>query len=141
MSPQAVDADTAAQIEKDVRQMAADIAHDLAQDGPTAWLRYFTDTNGFFMAANGKLQFANLEQARSFLPRFAAGINHMELTWSEIRVDPLAPGMAAMGASYQEVFTDKNGHTKEFNGYFTGVAVKTASGWKLRDAHWSSPTS
>ena len=140
-TPQTVDATTAANIDKGVRQMAAAVSHDLAQDGPNAWLRYFAGTNEFFMAVNGKLQFASLDQAKSFLPGFASGVAHMELTWTDIRVDPIVPGMAIMGASYKELFTDNAKNTKEFHGYFTGLAVETSSGWKFRNAHWSSPAS
>src|SRR5580658_3201030 len=61
----------ASRIENNVRQMAAAIAHDLGKDGPIAWLRYFSDEPGFFMAVNGKLQFADLKQAKDFLPGFS----------------------------------------------------------------------
>jgi hypothetical protein len=141
MSPQGMDANTAKGVDSGVRRMAAAIAHDLAQDGPTAWVRYFDDRPDFFMAANGQLQFSSVNEARTFLPKYAAGFKHLDLTWSEIRVDAVAPGMAVMGASYKEVFTDNADHTKEYNGYFTGLAAQTATGWKFRDAHWSAGAS
>jgi len=120
--------------------MASSIARDLASDGPTAWLRYFDYDRGFFMASNGDLQFSNVEGAKIILSKFSAGVAHLELTWADIRVDPLAPGLAVMASPYREVLTDKGGDIRQFNGYFTGLAVKTRAGWKLRDAHWSSPT-
>jgi hypothetical protein len=122
-----------------VRRMAASIARDLARDGPNAWLHYFVDRPEFFMANNGTLQFASYAEAAAFLPNFAVGVAHLELAWGDIRVDPVAPGAAVMAASYREVFTDKGGHVAKFSGFFTGTAVETAQGWKLRDAHWSSP--
>jgi hypothetical protein len=33
--------------------------------------------------------------------------------------------------------TDTAGHDAKFSGYFAGVAVRTNSGWTLRNAHWS----
>ena len=139
LAPSALDAASANEIEHDVRQMAASIARDVAADGPTAWNRYFADDREFFMANNGALQFSNLEDAKVFLNKFSAGVAHLELTWAEIRVDPLASGLAVMASPYREVLTDKGGHKSQYDGYFTGVAVKTRTGWKLRDAHWSSP--
>ena len=120
--------------------MASAIARDVAADGPNAWLRYFVDGPEFFMANNGNLQFSSFEAAKAFLATFSAGIAHLELTWVDIRVDPLAPGLAVMASRYREIITDTGGHVRKFDGYFTGLAVETDTGWKLRDAHWSSPT-
>jgi hypothetical protein len=138
LAPSAPDASALSGIDSDVQLMASAIARDVAADGPNAWLRYFTDGGEFFMANNGKLQFSSFEEARTFLNKFSAGVAHLELTWGELRVDPVAPGVAVMASPYREVFTDPAGHIIRFEGYFTGLAVKTKSGWKLRDAHWSS---
>jgi hypothetical protein len=141
MAPDTPDASSSAATEDGVRQMASSIARDLAQDGPNAWLRYFVDGREFFMANDGRLQFSNFAEAKAFLGSFSVGVAHLELAWGEIRIDPIAPGAAVMGSPYHEVLTDTNGRTVQFSGYFTGLAVETPSGWKLRDAHWSSAAS
>jgi hypothetical protein len=120
--------------------MASAIARDVAAGGPNAWLRYFADEREFFMVNNGNLQFSSFEDAKTFLNTFSAGIAHLDLTWSDIRVDPLGPGLAVMASRYREIITDNGGQVRQFDGYFTGLAVETDTGWKLRDAHWSSPT-
>jgi hypothetical protein len=132
------DAISAAAARQGVLQMAEAIRADLAKDGPAAWLRYFADGPAFFMAADGKLQFADVEAAKHFMPGFAAGVAHLELVWGEIRIDVLTPEMAMMAAPYSESFTAKTGAKSAFHGYFTGLAVRTPGGWKLRDLHWSS---
>ena len=139
MAPSAFDASQRNEVDGGVRQMASSIARDVATDGPNAWLRYFADGREFFMANNGSLQFSNFDDAKTFLNKFSVGVAHLELTWVDIRVDPVAPGMAIMASPYREVITDTGGHVSRFSGYFTGLAVKTKLGWKLRDAHWSSP--
>jgi ketosteroid isomerase-like protein len=139
VTPPKLSASSAREVDRGVRQMAAAIARDVAAGGPNAWLRYFADERGFFMANNGNLQFSSFEDAKTFLATFSAGIAHLELTWVDIRVDPLAAGLAVMAAGYRETFTDTGGHVRQFAGYFTGLAVQTDTGWKLRDAHWSSP--
>jgi hypothetical protein len=136
--PGALDAAAIAAIQHGVRDMASSISRDVGREGPDAWLRYFVEGPEFFMASDGKLQFSNFGDADAVLRAFSRGVAHLELTWDAIRIDPLAPGLAAMASSYGEVFTDPKGHTTRFNGYFTGTAVETPSGWKLRDAHWSS---
>lgn len=139
VAPYALDAPSVGEIEAGVRQMALSISRDIASDGPNAWLSYFTGDREFFMANNGNLQFSNFGDAKAFLNNFSTGIAHLELTWAEIRVDAVAPGVAVMASPYREVLTDAGGRVRHFDGYFTGLAVKTKTGWKLRDAHWSSP--
>ena len=102
-------------IDAGVRQMMSRIPSDLAQYGPTAWLRYFDDDPRFLMAADGKLQFDGIASARSFLSTFAQSISHVELTWADVRVDPLNPGTASVGASYSEVLMDAQGHANRLH--------------------------
>jgi hypothetical protein len=139
VEPGAPDAASAKEIESDVRQMAASIARDVGRDGPIAWLRYFVKGPEFFMASDGKLQFSNFNEAKAFMGGYAAGVAHLELTWGEMRIDPVSPGAAVVASPYSEVLTDLKGRTLRYDGYFTGLAVETNSGWRLRDAHWSSP--
>jgi hypothetical protein len=121
-----------------VRQMMLAIPADLAQHGPTAWLHYFDDDRRFLMAVDGTLQFDGIASANAFLHPFAKGISHIELTWAEMRIDPLAPGIASIASAYREVLTDARGHANAPRGYFTAVAIQTPTGWKLRAVHWSS---
>ncbi|MCZ6837107.1 MAG: nuclear transport factor 2 family protein [Planctomycetota bacterium] len=60
---------------------------------------------------------------------------------AEVRVERIAADLALVAASYDEIITMKAGTESKFGGYFTGVAVETLSGWKLRSLHWSSPAS
>ncbi len=139
VAPPTLDASSAGDTGQGVRQMASSIARDISTGGPNAWLRYFTGDRDFFMVNDGSLQFSSYGDARVFLNKFSAGVAHLELTWADIRVDALAPGVAVMASPYREVLTDTGGHVSRFDGYFTGVVVWTKTGWKLRDAHWSSP--
>jgi hypothetical protein len=127
------------EIERAIHTMTAHIAADLSRDGPTAWIRYFDDNRGFLMAADGKLEFDGIAAARSFLSDFGKRIVHVEITWSDVRVDPLGSDLATVAAYYREALTDTQGHVARPHGYFTGVVVRRADGWKLRSLHWSSP--
>jgi hypothetical protein len=121
-----------------VLQMANHIAIDVNSSGPSAWLGHFDDTIGFFMAVNGELAFPNYDSASVFIKnRLAKLISKVELTWSDIRIDPLTPALAMMAASYQEVLLDSLGQKRTVLGYFTGLAQKTSVGWQLRNCHWS----
>jgi len=120
-----------------VSSMAAAISRDLHSEGPSAWLRYFGRSPGFFMASDGRLAFPNNDSATVFVHALATSMKRIELHWGQLRVDSLAPGVAQMAAPFDEVLVDTAGHEAKFSGYFTGVAVRGDSAWTLRNAHWS----
>ena len=126
-------------VQKAVRKMAADIANDLSVTGPTAWLNYFEQTPGFFMANNGQRVFANNDSATHFVKEvLAVNIMKISLKWNNVYVDSLSPTLAIMSASFDEVLIDKNNQNIKQGGYFTGTVEKTADGWKLHNLHWST---
>jgi hypothetical protein len=130
----------AAAVDKGVRAFMRDVAHGVTQDGPAAWRKYFADSPAFFMAVNGKIAFANSAEVTTGLPRVALAIKQIELKWGDdLRVDPLAPDLAVVGAPYHELQVWADGHHVEDSGYFTGVAQYRDGRWQFRDAHWSVP--
>ena len=122
-----------------VRAFMQTVAHDVTEHGPTAWLRYFEDGPAFFMAVNGTMAFKDSATAQDGTRKFAATNKHIELKWGDdLRVDPLAPGLAVVGASWHEVQIDTADHRNEMSGYFTAVAERRDGHWMFRDAHWST---
>jgi hypothetical protein len=129
----------AAAIQDSVRSFAAAVARDVTTGGPEAWLPHFASGSEFFMAAEGSLVFPAFDSATRFLHEYVRSTPKIELAWgSDIRVDPLAPGLAVMATQYRETQTDSAGHRISETGFFTGVVQHNQSGWQLRDAHWSS---
>ena len=113
------------------------IAKDVTREGPVAWLRYFENTPGFFMASGGNLAFPDNDSATNFIKNdLVKIISKIELRWSNIRIDPLTPAFANVAANFHEDITDSTGK-KMTDGYFTGVAERAPQGWQLRNAHWS----
>src|SRR5215469_4554946 len=68
-------------IEESVRRFALDVAHDVSQEGPTAWRKHFADSPSFFMAVNGQLAFPNSESATAGIQSFSRTIQHIDLHW------------------------------------------------------------
>jgi hypothetical protein len=128
-------------VEKGVRHMADAIVRDLHNDGPIAWLRYFAESNHFFMASNGQLAFPNNDSASFFVRAYAKTMRQIDLTWDGIRVDSLTPHLAVLAASFHEVLIGTTGKQDTSAGYFTGIVEYFPAGWKLRDAHWSIDSS
>ena len=123
-----------------VRAFAATVADDVTRRGPVAWRAHFANTPAFFMAAEGRLVFANNDDATRGIQQLAGSIAHVELRWGDpMRVDPLTPTLAMLGMPYHEVRVDTAGHRAEETGYFTGLAELGPAGWRFRNAHWSVP--
>jgi len=125
-------------VKDSVTALTVNIAHDLAAKGPVAWLNYFQDSPDFFMANEGQLALHNYQSAKAFIQdTLVKSISKINLRWSHTHIDPLAQNIAAIGSDFHEDITFAWGETTPFDGYFTGVAIKTPKGWKLRNAHWS----
>jgi hypothetical protein len=133
---------SAATIDESARTFMHTVAHDVTQEGPLAWLKFFNTGPEFFMAVNGQLAFPNAAAAKEGTQNFAGTINRIDLTWGDdLRVDPLTAELAVVAASWREMQVDKAGHRIEEAGYFTGLAEYRDGHWRFRDAHWSAPIS
>lgn len=123
-----------------VRSFMTTVAHDITQDGPTAWSRHFQDGPSFFMADNGQLVFPDKRSATLGTEAFARIIKHIELRWGDdLRVDPLSANLAVVAATYHEVQIDLADRQVLETGFFTAVAENRNGQWQFRDAHWSEP--
>jgi hypothetical protein len=133
----------ASAVETGVRAFMSTVAHDVTQDGPSAWRKHFADTPSFFMAVNGQLVFADSAAVTAAIPDLARVIKHIELRWSnvrsgdDLRVDPLTADLAVVATSWHEVITDPAGNRVEATGYFTGTVGFRDGRWQFRNAHWS----
>ena len=134
--------DHAAAVDRAVREFMQSVAHNVSQDGPSAWIQYFDPRPVFFMAVNGQMAFPNGTAAQEGTLKFAQTIRHIELKWGDdLRVDPLTAGLAVVAASWSEAQVDTAGHRVDEAGYFTALAEYRDGRWQFRDAHWSSPVS
>ena len=116
-------------VQDSVVRLFADVAWDVSARGPSAWLGYFDDAPGFFMATNGRIALRDYPTARKFiqdtLVKIMPGI---VLHWANLQVDPLSGRIAAARADYQETLTMADGKTITDVGYFTAIACLNSSG-------------
>ena len=128
----------AGDVDRGVRAFARAVAHDVTQEGPAAWRRHFMDSPTFFMAPEGRLIFPNSASATTGIQDLTRMIRHIELQWGDdLRVDPLAPNLAVMAASYHEIRVDTAGKQLDESGFFTGTVESQGGRWQFRNAHWS----
>lgn len=138
VSSQGLTAEKTAAVETSVREFMNQVSQDVTQNGPLAWQKEFQDTLSFFMASDGQLAFANGQAAQQGIQTLPNIIKKIELHWSDVRVDVLTADLAAVGASWQEVREDPQGHSLTQKGYFTGVVQQQNGRWQFRDVHWST---
>jgi hypothetical protein len=115
------------------------IPAELAGDGPDAWLRLFDPSTSFFMASDGQVALADRAAAEAFLAGFSPTVARVELVWEDVRIEPLAPGVAVVAAAYREAIVLADGSVSRFGGYVSGVARNRGGSWALQHLHWSSP--
>lgn len=121
------------------RSLMESIPPTLAVAGPAGWLDIFEGSASFFMASDGAVTFGDADSLRTFLASFAPTVSAMTLEWGEMKIEPLAPGVTAVAASYTEEITMTDGGTDRFGGYVTGVARSSGGRWRVQHLHWSSP--
>ena len=137
-SKQQLTPDQISSVQLGVTQFAANMARDLSEKGPIAWNDYMDDSPNFFMADVGQIVFKDGPKAKAFITdTLSKSIKKINLTWSNMRIDPLTPNIAAVGSDYHEDITNSSGATSSFDGYFTATVVLENDQWKLRDAQWS----
>jgi hypothetical protein len=128
----------AAAVQDGVRAFTRTVAHDVTEEGPSAWRKHFADSPSFFMAVDGHLVYPNGAAAMAAIPDLARTIKHIELRWGDdLRVDPLTADFAVVATSWHEVIVDAAGKRVEETGFFTGTAEYRDGRWQFRNAHWS----
>jgi hypothetical protein len=129
----------AAAVDAGVRGFAQMVAHDITEEGPSAWRKHFAASPWFFMAVDGHLVYPNGAAAMAGILDVARSIKHIELRWGDdLRVDPLTADLAVMASSWHEVLVDGTGKRLEETGFFSGTAEYREGRWQFRNAHWSS---
>ena len=132
----------AASVEPGIRSFMATVAHDVTEEGPLAWNKYFEESPAFFMAVNGQMAFPNGIAAKNGIQSVALTLKHIDLKWGDdLRIDTLTPELAVVAAQWREIQIDAGGHRVQETGFFTGLAEFQDGHWKFRNAHWSSPVS
>jgi hypothetical protein len=125
-------------VKDSVSIMTEHIVSDLAVKGPIAWLDYFEESPGFFMAVQGGLAFKDNQSANTYIrDTLVKTFRQISLKWDHLRIDPLTPTLASIGTGFHEEIIDSSGRKLSQGGYFSALAEKTVRGWQLRNVHWS----
>ncbi|MFN8059056.1 MAG: hypothetical protein U0Q12_07810 [Vicinamibacterales bacterium] len=134
----AVTAEVAARMADEGRTFLSAMVHDVTTQGPSAWRAYFADEPTFFMAAEGRMIFADSRAVTRGIEELSKAIAEIEIAWGEpMRIEALSPSLMSVAAPYRERRLDRADSRVEEAGYFTGLLEKKSGAWKVRNAHWS----
>jgi hypothetical protein len=129
-------------VKNEVQSFTRSVAEDVTRHGPSAWQNYFENSPSFFMAVDGRVQFADGASAQAAIPNLSRTIKNIELQWGDaLRVDPLTQDLAVIAAPWHEIITLADGNRIDTSGYFTAVAESRNGRWQFRNAHWSTTQS
>jgi hypothetical protein len=136
-NPQLIGVESSA-VKDSVTQMAARISIDISTHGPAAWLNYFENSPGFFMASDGMLVFKDYKTAKTYtLDTVVKNFKKIDLSWKNLKIDPLTANYASLGADFHEDITLANGQSLSIGGYVTATAHFDGSKWRLRNMNWA----
>jgi hypothetical protein len=127
-----------AAVEDSVREVTARLAAEISAHGYRAFVPVMDSAPGYAWAYNGFLPFTSFDSMAAWARSSPEPQEPGTFAWDSVRIEPLAPGVAAVAATYAEIAPDRTGTPGTEKGVFTAVAVHRADGWKFTNAHTST---
>lgn len=98
----------------------------------------YSDSPTFRFLESGRIRYTSRAEVREgFAALPPAGA--IATIYSDLEIDPIAPGMAVSTAQFETTFSTEAGPVFRFGGALTQVWVHEADGWRIRSGHSSSP--
>lgn len=121
-----------------VTQVANNIAKAVSAKGPIAWLDYFENAPGFFMASDGALVFGSYAEGRSkIIKSINRAFASISLKWESYKIDPFTKDYAAFGAAFKEDIVLVNKQQMAISGYVTATVHFDGTRWRIRNMNWA----
>jgi hypothetical protein len=127
-----------AAVDDSVREVTARLAAEISAHGYRAFVPVMDSAPGYVWAYNGFLPFTSFDSMATWARSSPEPEGPETFAWDSVRIEALAPGLAAVAATYSETAPDRTGNPGTERGVFTAVAVHRADGWKFTDAHTST---
>jgi len=121
-----------------VRELAARLAAQISAHGYRGFPPAMDSAPGYVWAYNGFIAFPSFDSMAAWTRTDPEPTVPEVFAWDSVRVEPLAPGIAGVAATYTETRPDSTGRPQTEKGVFTAVAVHRSGGWKLTTAHTST---
>jgi hypothetical protein len=98
----------------------------------------YSSAPDFRFAESGTIQYESAASIKGALSTVPAG-TRIETNYEQLRIAPLAPGVAVASGLFITRFEDSTNSGFTFSGAISMVWVHEAEGWRIRHGHSSAP--
>lgn len=123
---------------EEVRAWLAEYQNAVASGHLSEILRFYSQEPGFHWIENGRVVYDSYAAVASAFEGLAEGVAGLSLQLRDIRVRPLAPGVAAITVSFRQVYVTAGEERSESTGILTAAVVEREDGWVFSSGHASS---
>jgi hypothetical protein len=123
--------DSVATVMADFRRYSAEAEWD-------SLLSLYTEGPEFHWVEDGAVQYSSTDEIRAAIEAAGSGVR-LVTTHREMKVTPLAPGVASVFTLFDTQLIDSAGPGFSYSGAVTMVVVHRESGWRILSGHSSTP--
>lgn len=128
----------AAAIRDSVAAMMADFRRYSAEAEWDSLLSLYADGPEFYWAEGGAVQYSTTDEIRAAVEAAGSGVR-LVTTHRDMKVTPLAPGVASVFTLFDTRFVDSTGSGFNYSGAVTMVVAHRERGWQILSGHSSTP--
>lgn len=104
----------------------------------TGLASFYADDPRFRWLEDGRVAYDSHAAVVESLAGVGASFSHGTLEYSDVRITPLAPGLAALTAGFRQTLVGSDGGGFSFSGVLGATLVHTADGWRFLSGHTST---
>jgi hypothetical protein len=121
-----------------VATVMADLRRFSAEAQWDSLLALYADEPGFHWVEDGAIQYPTRADIEAAIGAAPSG-TRLVTTHRDLRVTPLAPGVASVFTLFETQFVDSSGPGFSFSGAITMVLAHREGGWQIISGHASTP--
>jgi len=99
----------------------------------------YANDSRFHVVEDGAVRYSDVDSVYVALDMLQTMFTRVRLMYNDLRVVPLAPGVANATIMYDQAFDDSTGTVFTLEGALTLTLVHLDSGWKVLVGHTSTP--
>lgn len=131
--------DHAAAIRDSVATVLADLRRFSAEAQWDSLLALYADEPGFHWVEDGTIHYATRDEIEAAIAAAPSG-TRLVTTHRDLRVTPLAPGVASAFTLFETQLSDSSGTGFSYSGAITMVLAHRERGWQIISGHASTPS-
>lgn len=99
---------------------------------------FYADDPRFRWMEDGRVTYESRDAIVASLVDMGSSFTHGSLQYRDVEITPLAPGLAAFSARFEQRLVDGNGGGFSFSGVLGATLIHEPDGWKFLHGHTST---